>query len=151
MPRQNIPGKRSAEYSTKRKRKNASTPGVCATRHETSENPEGLLPTSSESRPRRRLKKQITVGKALREKGLDEYAIADNWARVLGKLNANNSDAGVVQKLLVDVLKECSRQLETAHQFERACAAIAPVTVRLVHAVARPVRLPLPAADPVDI
>jgi len=82
---------------------------------------------------------RISIGEALRERGVDERAIAENYVHVLKKLKGPKADPGGVQKLFVDVLKELSRQIE-ASQLPRAHHADAPVVVQLVHSVARPVR-----------
>ncbi len=89
---------------------------------------------------------RIAIGDALRERGLDEYTIADTYVHVIAKLTASDSDGGGVQKLLVDVLKECSRQIETSQPPMRSANPDAPVIVQLVHTVARPARAALPPA-----
>jgi hypothetical protein len=48
----------------------------------------------------------------MRRTGLDEYKVARTFAGVVDKLSDGNKDTGGVQKLLVDVLKECSRHLD---------------------------------------
>ncbi|MGD1210704.1 MAG: hypothetical protein ABR973_05025 [Candidatus Acidiferrales bacterium] len=85
------------------------------------------------------------MGEALRRQGLDEHAVAGNWVHVVNRLTGNEPGDGGVEKLLVDVLKECSRQLdaEAAQASERS--ADAPVIVQLVHKVDRPMR---PAPEP---
>jgi hypothetical protein len=57
---------------------------------------------------------RIRIGDAIRRSGLDEYRVARTFAGVVDKLSdgKNAKDAGGVQKLLVDVLKECSRHLD---------------------------------------
>src|ERR1700677_1824333 len=89
---------------------------------------------------------RISIGEALRQVGLDEYAIANTYLHVVGKLTAEESDTGGAQKLLVDVLKECSRQIEASQPPARANAD-APVIVQLVHAVSRPARALPPATE----
>ena len=76
----------------------------------------------------------------MRRSGLDEYKVARTFAGVLDKLSDGKKpkDTGGVQKLLVDVLKECSRHLDPP-QSERAAPA-APVHITMVHNVPRPVR-----------
>jgi hypothetical protein len=87
---------------------------------------------------------RIPIGEALRQSGLDEYAIAKTYVHVMGQLTTKNPDGGAVQKLLVDVLKECSRQIEASQPPARANAD-APVIVHLLHTVSRPVRALPPA------
>ena len=87
---------------------------------------------------------RIRIGDAMRRTGLDEYKVARTFAGVVDKLSdgKNPKDTGGVQKLLVDVLKECSRHLDPP-QTERAASA-APVHITMVHNVPRPVRTPTP-------
>ncbi len=88
---------------------------------------------------------RVSIGEALRQHGVDEHVVAENYVHVLGKLTAENPDSGGVQKLLVDLLKEFSRQIEASQPPARA-SADAPVIVQLVHSIARPTRA-LPPAD----
>jgi hypothetical protein len=74
----------------------------------------------------------------MRRSGLDEYKVARTFAGVVDKLSDGTKDTGGVQKLLVDVLKECSRHLDPP-QSERAAPA-APVHITMVHNVPRPFR-----------
>ncbi|HKV06345.1 MAG TPA: hypothetical protein VJO53_14715 [Candidatus Acidoferrales bacterium] len=98
-------------------------------------------PTAKRTLPKRsRRCPRMSIGEALREKGIDEHAIAGNYAHVVKTLTGKQPKAGGVQKLLVDVLKECSRQIESARESERAPSTDAPVIVQLVHTVARPER-----------
>jgi hypothetical protein len=78
----------------------------------------------------------------MRRSGLDEYKVARTFAGVVDKLSDGTKDTGGVQKLLVDVLKECSRHLDPP-QSERAAPA-APVQITMVHNVPRPVRAQTP-------
>jgi hypothetical protein len=78
----------------------------------------------------------------MRRTGLDEYKVARTFAGVVDKLSDGTKDTGGVQRLLVDVLKECSRHLDPP-QTERAASA-APVHITMVHNVPRPVRTPTP-------
>ena len=90
----------------------------------------------------------------MRRTGLDEYKVARTFAGVVDKLSDGTKDTGGVQKLLVDVLKECSRHLDPP-QTERAASA-APVHITMVHNVPRPFRTqpppqqlsPAPSAAP---
>ena len=79
----------------------------------------------------------------MRRTGLDEYTVARTFAGVLETLTGKNAaKAGAVQKIVVDVLKECSRHLDPP-QSERAAAAASPV-IALIHNVPRPDRTPKP-------
>jgi hypothetical protein len=78
----------------------------------------------------------------MRRSGLDEYKVARTFAGVVDKLSDGNKDTGGVQKLLVDVLKECSRHLDPP-QSERAAPAV-PAHITMLHLVPRPVRTQTP-------
>ena len=82
----------------------------------------------------------------MRRSGLDEYKVARTFAGVVDKLSDGSKDTGGVQKLLVDVLKECSRHLDPP-QTERAASA-APVHITMVHNVPRPFRAQAPQQQP---
>jgi hypothetical protein len=83
----------------------------------------------------------------MRRTGLDEYKVARTFAVVVDQLSGKNpKDSGGVQKLLVDVLKECSRHLDPPHS-ERDTPA-APSRIMLIHHVPRPVRALKPAPQP---
>jgi hypothetical protein len=91
-------------------------------------------------------RERVRIGQAMRERGLDEHLIAEMFAAVVGKLHENNSsDSGSVQKLLVDVLKECSRHLDPPREAGRDTSE-GPATIILIHEVDRPVR-ELPAVN----
>lgn len=81
----------------------------------------------------------MRIGDALRRNGLDEMAIAEGLVSVVGALKKQISDGDGVDKLLVDVLKECSRILEPARSAD--AAPDLPVIVKLMHTVSRPKRL----------
>ena len=98
-------------------------------------------PTPPEKKRRR---KAMSIGQALRTHGLDEHKIADTYVHVVGKLTGGEETAGTVEKLLVDVLKECSKQIEMAQESQRGPAG--PTIVQLVHNVPRPERTVAPAA-----
>ena len=78
----------------------------------------------------------------MRRSGLDEYKVARTFAGVVDKLSDGTKDTGGVQKLLVDVLKECSRHLDPP-QSERAAPAV-PAHITMLHLVPRPVRTQTP-------
>jgi hypothetical protein len=86
---------------------------------------------------------RIRIGDAMRRTGLDEYKVARTFAVVVDKLSGKGAkEDGGVQKLLVDVLKECSRHLDPPHS-ERDTPA-APSRIMLIHHVPRPDRTPKP-------
>jgi len=89
---------------------------------------------------------RIRIGDAMRRSGLDEYKVARTFAGVVDKLSDGTKDTGGVQKLLVDVLKECSRHLDPP-QSERTAPA-APVQITMVHNVPRPFRTQPPQQQP---
>ena len=99
-----------------------------------------LLPKGQQRRQR------MSIGQALREEGIDEHEIAGNYKHVMVSLKGNAPEGATVQKLFVDVLKECSRQLEASDDAERAPSRDVPVIVHLVHNVPRPER-PAPASS----
>lgn len=85
---------------------------------------------------------RVSIGTALWQSGFDERAVAKELVYVVQCLaNPNAADRSGTKKLLLDALKECSRQLDStaAHR-----AGDAPVIVQLVHTVSRPLR-PAPA------
>jgi hypothetical protein len=73
--------------------------------------------------------------------GLDEHAIAENFANVVGKLKHKTDQSGSVEKLLVDVLKDCARHLDASAPAPRSASGDVPVIVHLVHTVSRPARV----------
>jgi hypothetical protein len=90
---------------------------------------------------------RVRIGEAMRRTGLDEYKVARTFAVVVDKLSGKNpKDSGGVQKLLVDVLKECSRHLDPPHSERDAPAA--PSRIMLIHHVPRPDRTPKPPQQP---
>ncbi|HEX4002299.1 MAG TPA: hypothetical protein VHX36_06595 [Candidatus Acidoferrales bacterium] len=80
------------------------------------------------------MKKRVPIGEALRKQGLDEHTIAGTYAQVLDNLKGTKK-AGSNEKLLVEILKECSRQIEAAQPVGEKS-----VQVQLVHNVERPAR-----------
>ena len=81
----------------------------------------------------------MRLAEALRLEGLDERKLAKNYVMVIEKLGEGNGDAKSGDKLLVDVLKECSRILEPPRA-TGAGAGDMPAVVNLYHNVPRPVR-----------
>ena len=89
---------------------------------------------------------RVTVGTALCHAGLDELALGERWVAILHNLCKDEHQKNATsQKLLFDVLKECTRQLDNDHE---QAAAGANVVVRLVHAVPRPPRVIAALATP---
>ena len=86
--------------------------------------------------------KPVRIGDALRRSGLDEWTIAGGYVDVVDKLTNKSKTNDSVEKLLVDVLKECSRHLEPPRSAD--APPDAPVIVKLVHSVSRPKRTPAP-------
>jgi len=85
---------------------------------------------------------------AMREAGIDEHYIAENYVGVADKLSGKNKEKEAVEKLLVDVLKEFTRLLDppktsseraAERQAEKA-ATDSFVPVKLIHYVDRPER-----------
>jgi hypothetical protein len=88
------------------------------------------------------------IGDALRQRGFDEHKIADHYVDVTERLKGKADKSGSVEKLLVDVLRECSKYIEPTKPLRRAGDRLgssgAPVHVHLLHNVTRP-KLPLRA------
>jgi hypothetical protein len=81
----------------------------------------------------RRKKKRFAMGEALRASGVDERAVASAYARAI-------EQEGDVEKLLVEILKECARHLEPPGSLGQVSADDGPAVVQLVHNVPRPAR-----------
>jgi len=78
----------------------------------------------------------VPIGEALRKQGLDEHMIAGAYVEVVDNLKGPRK-AGSNEKLLVEVLKECTRQIEATQP-----VAEGAIQVQLVHNVERPTRTP---------
>jgi hypothetical protein len=92
-----------------------------------------------ELRPiKRRRRKRVRLGEAFRKAGLDEQTVAETYVGVVEKLR-EKSAGDTVQKLLVDVLKECSRVLEPPRSGSPS-GIETPTIVELHHNVPRPAR-----------
>lgn len=78
---------------------------------------------------------QLRMGEALRNQGINEQCVAAAYARVVGMLK-NKATGDSVDKVMLDILKECSKHLEE----DSKAAGSAPIRVRLIHNVARPQR-----------
>jgi hypothetical protein len=82
--------------------------------------------------------KRVRLAEALRSSGLDELTVAQNYVVVVEKLRDERGGTDGTRKMLVDVLKECSRILEPPKSVGGASEA--PAVVNLYHNVPRPVR-----------
>jgi hypothetical protein len=80
------------------------------------------------------------LGEALRASGFDELALAGNYVHFVDALKEKSDETGSVEKLLVDVLKECATHLDDAPP-PRTGPSGTPVVVQLVHTVRRPNRM----------
>lgn len=88
---------------------------------------------------------RIRLAEALRKQGIDEHKLAEIYADVMDKLKDKSEDRGV-EKLLLDVLKECSRILEEESHPTKSEARIASIPI-VVHNVPRPERGPRTGGD----
>lgn len=75
------------------------------------------------------------IGEALRREGLDERKVAERYANVVSRLEKDPANVGSGDKLLVEILKECTRQIEAAQP-----VGDGGIQVQLVHNVERPAR-----------
>jgi hypothetical protein len=85
----------------------------------------------------------MPIGEALRKHGLDEHTIAGTYVQVVDNLKKDGKKAGSGDKLLVDILKECSKHIEASQP-----VAEGAIQVQLVHNVERPARAGPPEAPP---
>jgi hypothetical protein len=81
----------------------------------------------------------VRLGEAMRKYGLDEHTIAETYAGVVQTLRSKNEGDGI-EKLLVDVLKECTRVLEPPAKSTDRSGGDTLVQVQLIHNVPRPER-----------
>lgn len=102
----------------------------------------GTPDAPEEKKPqRRRLRKRVPIGEALRKQGLDEHTVAESYANVVSRLEKNPANVGSGDKLLIEILKECTRQIEATQPVGEGA-----IQVQLVHNVERPTRTQ-PAAE----
>jgi hypothetical protein len=87
----------------------------------------------------------MQMGEALRREGLDERTVAERYANVVSRLEKDPGDIASGDKLLVEILKECSRQMEATPP-----AGEGSIQVQLVHNVERPARKLAAEAEPND-
>jgi hypothetical protein len=85
------------------------------------------------------------LAEALRKQGIDEHRLAQVYAEIMGRLQDKSEDRGV-EKLLLDVLKECSRILEEENRLAKPEPRAASTTI-VVHNVPRPQRGPQPGGE----
>jgi hypothetical protein len=80
----------------------------------------------------------LSIGDALRAVGFSEVKLAMEIRLLVRRLRKLPQES----KLLLETLKECGRHLETAYEreFDRDGGDGEPVSVELVHHVARPAR-----------
>jgi hypothetical protein len=88
---------------------------------------------------------RMRLADALRKQGIDEQTLAATYADVVEKLLCESMH-GRVEKLLVDVLKECSRLLEKDSAPPNSDSKSGS-TMIVVHNVPRPQRGPAPGGD----
>ncbi len=113
------------------------------------ESPNGL-PSRAWKPIKRRRRRRIRLGEAFRKVGLDEQTVAENYVGVVETLREKTGPkTETAQKLLVDVLKECSRILEPPRGVGTGSIET-PTIVELHHEVSRPVR-DLPETDADEI
>lgn len=92
---------------------------------------------AGELRPiKRRRRKRLRLGEAFRKAGLDEQTVAETYVIVVERLRGKIRE-NTVQKLLVDVLKECSRVLDPPRN-ANAGTTDQPTIVELHHSIPRP-------------
>jgi hypothetical protein len=89
---------------------------------------------------RRTQRQRMRLGDAFRREGLDERTVAQTWVVVVERLRNGSGGADGVEKLLVDVLKECDRILLDTARAGGPGGSDAPSVVNLYHNVPRPVR-----------
>jgi hypothetical protein len=136
-----MPKKNNAKMRASREKRsgaNAPSDAIAALQ----ESPKKTTPDPPALRLRRR-RKRILMGEALRKVGLDELALAGNLSHVVETLKEKTDETGDVEKLLVDVLKECARHLDSQDAPALrggSPSAAAPAVVHLVHNVSRPER-----------
>lgn len=88
--------------------------------------------------------RRVGLAEALRSEEIDEYRIAEAYADLIHDLENRPDDR--VEKLLIEVLKECSRLLEKESQHTKSEAQIASIPI-VIHNVPRPQRGPQPGGD----
>jgi hypothetical protein len=95
----------------------------------------------------KRHRQRMRLGEAMRKYGLDEQTIAQKYVGVVQVLSSRDEGEGI-EKLLVDVLKECTRVLEPPAKPADRSGGDTLVQVQLVHNVPRPERK-IPPSIPV--
>jgi hypothetical protein len=131
-PRPRGPGarRRTQKFADKKEVTPAALPGVPPGARTSSPAPAPIQGTPV---------KRVRLAEALRSSGLDELTVAQNYVVVVEKLRDGSGGADGTQKMLVDVLKECSRILEPPKSLGGGASDM-PAVVNLYHNVPRPVR-----------
>jgi hypothetical protein len=89
----------------------------------------------------RKRKPRMKMSDALRGAGLDEARLACKWRRILGRIDQTGGTATPAsEKLLLDVLKECSKLLDAYPASRIAAPGEGGAPMQFVSNVARPVR-----------
>jgi len=88
---------------------------------------------------------RMRLAEALRKHGIDEQKLAAAYAYVMEKLKDRSDERGI-EKLLIDVLKECSRLLEKENPPTKSEWRAASIPI-VVHNVPRPERGPQSGGD----
>ncbi len=89
---------------------------------------------------KRRNRERMRLGDAMRNAGLDEHKVAETYVDVVEKLRNTTEPNSNVEKVLANVLKECSRVLEPLRPSNLSGASDGPTPVHLIHKVLRPKR-----------
>jgi hypothetical protein len=91
-------------------------------------------------------RKRIRIGEALRQQGIDEHSVAEGYADVMDKLKGKPED-DKADRLLVDVLKQCSKLLDQENGPTKPQSDATAVPVVVLHNMLRPQRGPGPSGD----
>lgn len=121
---------------------NDSAPAVSISLENERQQPAPSAPVEPVRKHRR---KRIRLGEALRKQGIDEHVLAQSYADVMGKLKPKSEDNNA-GKLLVDVLKQCSKILEKENA-PKPEPNTPSVPIVLVHNLPRPKRGPGTSGD----
>lgn len=89
---------------------------------------------------KRRNRERMRLGDAMRNAGLDEHKVAETYVDVVERLRNTTEPNSSVEKVLANVLKECSRVLEPLRPSKLSSASDTPTPVHLTHKVLRPKR-----------
>src|SRR5580704_8949454 len=121
------PKKSANPVTAKKSQKALVAPPPVSTSPSAMDAPQGI------ERPR------VSMGEALRSRGMDETALAERFVGAVNTLGDKNETGDGVEKLYVDLLKECSRHLgDDAAPSAGAPARESRVIINLIHNVRRP-------------